>query len=418
MRIKLTEEQYALIKEELKESDIRKQIESAWEKTELPTSRVQKVSGDFYDMEIRPTKEEGNENRIIKYKPNRQKTSRRKIYDKYEVSLEKAIDDIISLNKLDPHPSKERERAPEKETETVFPDVTIDQTMTKKVKELASYFPGTLKSISPTVEGLGQVLNFLSNPTAGRSMSMEDGMNTLIVLNYLKKLSDKKLFEPSASGFFFESFIAGLLGVERADDDTSEQGTTKGAADINAGGKSWSLKLYRNDPNAKIQIKGADQTEDDVTDYLLLGVKESGDRIKIYILPTKGLRPSDIEVKVARKGEKEEWDIKLEDVKSRAKTIYTLDYGTAKEEIEAVSKELINRVKKMDDIMKLLKSDIDNMIKPGISTSQMTQFADSAIQHGDELDDVKGGDREAGEIEKTKETLAKSKEAEKQASTV
>ena len=418
MRIKLTEEQYTLIKEELEEADIKKKIESAWSATDSTRSKVKKVEGEIYDIEIRPTKEEGNENRIITYKPNKQKTSRRKIWDKYEVSLEKAIDDIISLNKLDPYSSEEKDKSQEKETETIFPDVTIDQTMTKKVKKLASYFPDKLKSISPTVEGLGQVLNFLSKPTAGRSMSMEDGMNTLIVLNYLKKLSDKKLFEPSASGFFFESFIAGLLGVERADDDTSDEGTTKGAADINAGGKSWSLKLYRNDPNAKIQIKGADQTEDDITDYLLLGVKESGDRIKIYILPTKGLRPSDIEVKVVKKGEKEEWDIKLEDVKSRAKIIHTLDYGTAKEEIEAVSKELIDRVKKMDDIMKLLKSDIDNMIKPGISTSQMSQFADSAIQHGDELDDIKGGDREAGEIEKTKETLSKSKEAEKQASAV
>ena len=74
-----------------------------------------------------------------------------------------------------------------------------------------------------------------------------------MILTYLEKIRDEDLFEASAAGFFFESFIAGLLNAERED----EPGVAKGAADIIADGKKFSLKLYspKTDQRYKSNLK-------------------------------------------------------------------------------------------------------------------------------------------------------------------
>ena len=162
----------------------------------------------------------------------------------------------------------------------ILQNVKIDDTITQKINTLIlpkfpkNFLGGKGQSLTKSLQ---QRLLFLSNPGEFSGKGINNMINAMYILSYLKELSDGDKFEPSTSGFFFESFIAGILGVTRAD----ESGKGKGAADIDINGSTWSLKLYSDDDHP-IQVKSQDQTINDVTKGIILGVKR-GNVIEIYI---------------------------------------------------------------------------------------------------------------------------------------
>jgi hypothetical protein len=61
-------------------------------------------------------------------------------------------------------------------------------------------------------------------------------MAVIMLLHYLNEIKD--FFNPSAAGFLFESFIAGLIPKSFVADDN-------GIADIVAEGRKYQIKLYK-----------------------------------------------------------------------------------------------------------------------------------------------------------------------------
>ena len=297
----------------------------------------------------------------------------------------------------------EVEEISEPEEKAIFSDVHVDNAMVDRIKKLTRYFPAEVQK-GKGLNGLTRKVQYLSNPGATAKQSMQEAVNALIVLNYLKKLQDKKLFEPSTSGFFFESFVAGLLGVQREDE---KSGDAKGAADIIANdGKRYSLKLYKDSPHKAVQIKSKTQSEDEVTDYIILGVKKGDGIIDFTVLKTEGMTPTSEEfVKQAKSGK---WYISQKDVISNTKSkSYILDYRKSKEQISVVAGELIERIKKMDKAMLNLRTSIDDMVKPNQDLKAIESAAAAAKDWGKELD------KQQGEIEKSEELLKTTASAEK-----
>jgi hypothetical protein len=68
-------------------------------------------------------------------------------------------------------------------------------------------------------------------------------MAVIMLLHYLNEIKD--FFTPSAAGFLFESFIAGLIPKSFVADDN-------GIADIVAEGRKYQIKLYKEKANVDI----------------------------------------------------------------------------------------------------------------------------------------------------------------------
>ena len=419
MRIKVTEEQYALLNEyingakNIQEQEegydtfesISTKVKNMFKKTEDigSNSNVLVLTDDGNEFILIINNRDGNNERVLQlstWGAGRQKDligNIRKTLDQQRTYTESgAISEISNVLNIKPEENNEM---------GLFPNVTIDLKIVDKIKKLVEYFPGDLRNFGGGINGLYDKLQYLENPGYIANQSMQEGMNALVVLNYLKKLRDDDLFEPSSSGFFFESFIAGLLGAERQD----EKGKAKGAADITGkDGKTYSLKLYSDNPNQRIQIKSKTQKVKDITDYVLVGVKKSSDLVEIHALKTKNLNPSKNNY-VYNSGGK--WSVTQDTVINKGQS-FSLDYRSAKKQIEEVSGDLIKRVKKMDDEMQKLKSSIDDMIKPDNTIGEIESAAEEAKVHGKELDKAQG------EIEKSEELLKSKTGAEKEAQKV
>jgi hypothetical protein len=76
-----------------------------------------------------------------------------------------------------------------------------------------------------------------------RGQDIQKDMAVIMLLHYLNEIKD--FFTPSAAGFLFESFIAGLIPKSFVADDN-------GIADIVAEGRKYQIKLYKEKANVDI----------------------------------------------------------------------------------------------------------------------------------------------------------------------
>ena len=116
-------------------------------------------------------------------------------------------------------------------------NVKIDDDLIKRVKRFS-----TPLSRRDGVTGLRNKLRKLSNPNLIRGYKGDDFTKTvqqkisaITLLKYLQELKDK--FNPTSSGFLFESFIGGLLDGEVPDDNRK--------ADITHKGDTYQLKFNK-----------------------------------------------------------------------------------------------------------------------------------------------------------------------------
>tara|TARA_R110000824_G_scaffold252912_2_gene441755 strand:+ start:1777 stop:2820 length:1044 start_codon:yes stop_codon:yes gene_type:complete len=319
----------------------------------------------------------------------------------------------------------------EEEETIAFEHISIDNKISNKIKSLLPYIPG-VKAGDKGLGALTRRLEYLGNPTSEGSLGSR--INSLMILTYLEKIRDEDLFEASAAGFFFESFIAGLLNAERED----EPGVAKGAADIIAGGDKFSLKLY-SPKTDQIQIKSKTQSADDVTDYAIIGVK-SKTHVVIWIKETRGMKPEEtvndasintcfstpiykkekndkgktIEVLVPIEDRK--WYITQENITKHADEKIVLDYNKVKEGIDAANDGILCIIKEMNKEMADLKSNVETMLVK--SGKEIGKKAEEAKQNAKRLDGLSSGESKCavdsdkkGLIDKSVDVLTKSAKA-------
>ena len=312
-----------------------------------------------------------------------------------------------------------------------FDFVHIDNKIADKIKSLLQYIPDVNKE-EKGLDSLVKRLKYLSNPSSSGSLGSR--INSLYILTYLEKIRDEDLFEASAAGFFFESFIAGLLNGDRED----TPGEAKGAADIMAGGDKFSLKLY-SEATEQIQIKSKDQSPSDITDYAIVGIKYPNN-VKVFIKKTKGMSPEleennrnknicfstpihkkvkndkGVEEKIITPINDRKWYITQSNITNNADRIVTLDYNVVKEKIEEANDGILCIIREMEKQMNDLKNNVETMLmKSGKGIGTNAEKAKGNAQRLDNLNDgsiscdVKSDKK--GLIDKSVDVLTKSAEA-------
>jgi len=253
--------------------------------------------------------------------------------------------------------TEQESESPEMEigSNPIVPSVDITLEIADEISKLVQYFPDVAKGSG--IDGLYKKIEFLSNPQQYAN-NMQQGVNAMIVLNYLKKLKDPKLFEASSSGFFFESFLCGLLdGAQRQD----IEGKVSGAADIiDSQGVTYSLKLY-SPKTTEIQIKSKKQTPEDVTNYVIIGVKHSANILEFIILETSKMTPENQSGVVKDRNGK--WYITQAQIRNHEKSItIKLDYIASSAQIQEISGLLLSVVNDMEREMANLSNDITQLV--------------------------------------------------------
>ena len=98
--------------------------------------------------------------------------------------------------------------------------------------------------------------------------TIQKEMSVIILLHYINEIKD--FFTPGASGFLFESFLAGFIPNSKVVEDN-------GFADVTADGDSYQMKLYGY-LSSSIPL-----TPNDDIDYYVIGIKHP-QKIEIYII--------------------------------------------------------------------------------------------------------------------------------------
>lgn len=121
---------------------------------------------------------------------------------------------------------------------TGWVNVKIDMEVLKRVRR----YSNSLGSGSSPHDALLNRLSYLDKTSRGENIrpkrkreSIQRELSVIMLLHYIKEIKD--FFTPSASGFLFESFIAGLIPGSKVKEDNS-------LCDITSGSESYQIKLY------------------------------------------------------------------------------------------------------------------------------------------------------------------------------
>ena len=167
---------------------------------------------------------------------------------------------------------------------TGWVNVKIDMEIFKRVKRYSSGL-GSVKrghtSFISKLEDLNSI-NFIKKRK--RSIkSIQREMSVIMLLHYIEEI--KSFFTPSAAGFLFESFIAGLIPNAKVISDNS-------AADIVSDGRGYQVKTLdaHNNPSVEFIMRDIDGVKQFLDHYVVCF--KYADRIEIYVLDGDVSSPS------------------------------------------------------------------------------------------------------------------------------
>jgi hypothetical protein len=167
---------------------------------------------------------------------------------------------------------------------TGWVNVKIDMEIFKRVKRYSSGL-GSVKRGHPAfiskLEDLNSI-NFIKKRK--RSIkSIQREMSVIMLLHYIEEI--KSFFTPSAAGFLFESFIAGLIPNAKVISDNSE-------ADIVSDGRGYQVKTLdaHNNPSVEFIMRDIDGVKQFLDHYVVCF--KYADKVEIYILDGDESSPS------------------------------------------------------------------------------------------------------------------------------
>lgn len=156
---------------------------------------------------------------------------------------------------------------------TGWVNVKIDAEVQKRVKRYANKFGSNDKGVDSFVERLQNLDKVSKGLTKAKRNpeTIQKELSTIMLLHYINEIKD--FFNPSTSGFLFESFMSGLIPNAKVIDDNS-------STDAIADGKRYQFKFY-NPTYEYIEVvkKGNPYLEH----YYVIAIKYP-DKIVIYLL--------------------------------------------------------------------------------------------------------------------------------------
>lgn len=159
---------------------------------------------------------------------------------------------------------------------TGWVNVKIDMEIFKRVKRYSSGLGGIKRghlSFISKLEDLNSI-NFIKKRK--RSIkSIQREMSVIMLLHYIEEI--KSFFTPSAAGFLFESFIAGLIPNSKVISDNSE-------ADIVSDGRGYQVKTLdsHNNPSVEFIMKDVGGVRQFLDHYIICF--KYADKVEIYVL--------------------------------------------------------------------------------------------------------------------------------------
>ena len=166
---------------------------------------------------------------------------------------------------------------------TGWVNVKVDMEIIKRVRRYSKGLGSNNRGFNSFIGKLND-LKRMSSGLQYRKRSRETiqkEMSVVILLHYINEI--KNFFTPSASGFLFESFLAGLIPNAKVNEDNSK-------TDVIANGEEYQIKLYSN-LETSISIaynkkKVGDVLVDVPLDHYLVCLKYA-DKVDIHILSGK-----------------------------------------------------------------------------------------------------------------------------------
>lgn len=166
---------------------------------------------------------------------------------------------------------------------TGWVNVKVDMEIIKRVRRYSKGLGSNNRGFNSFVAKLGD-LKRMSSGIQYRKRSRETiqkEMSVVILLHYINEI--KNFFTPSASGFLFESFLAGLIPNAKVNEDNSK-------TDVIANGEEYQIKLFSS-LESSISVAYNKKTVDGVLtdvplDYYLVCLKYA-DKVDIHILNGK-----------------------------------------------------------------------------------------------------------------------------------
>jgi hypothetical protein len=291
-----------------------------------------------------------------------------------------------------------------------------------QINERVSRLMGGLGFTSTGVDGLKQKIRFLSNPTGkiyergGQSFAEEinRAIAAILITAFLKELRDGRLFDPSTSGFLFEPFIAGLLGMGRInpiglpnDDESDIEGVIRdyGKTDVtDSEGNRYQCKLYSKSNDITIikkvkdtdefivLLEGDNETNNNYPDYYVIGYKGDGsESVETHVISVDSIKKlikskykvSRIDEETGRqywvrKGGRGKQSLTYKDVSSLSgiqKQRYTINLGENFEKvIDTLLDDLSNNVERIWGLVSDLHFNIEAMMTGMTPEGNPTDF--------------------------------------------
>lgn len=162
---------------------------------------------------------------------------------------------------------------------TGWVNVKIDMEIHKKIRRYSEGLNNENNSHKAFLSNL-KSLN-LKNLSISNKSDIQKNMAIIMILRYLKEMKDH--FDPTGTGFLFESFCSGLIPNSFIKDDN-------GPVDVIAGNLRYQMKLYdytgKPLPIKTLNGELYDGSQDDLLDYYIIGLKYPN-MINIYVISGK-----------------------------------------------------------------------------------------------------------------------------------
>jgi hypothetical protein len=269
-----------------------------------------------------------------------------------------------------------------------YVQVKIDKHVSEKVDKLVYGMGFNERS------NLRAKISFLSDPLKWKNspldpntlLTVQNKISAIILLDYLAEI--KENFNPTTSGFLFESFFAGIIGGHVVDDNTKVDVYLPGKGPYRS--KNYQLKLFDEktlyDLNKKSGGKTALQNIINgmpigQQNFIFIGLKRENE-IETYLIPLneefeelierEGFDQPKITPSLLRKFKKHKaYHVGVEDIFQTRTIEYlgTLKFGDFTSKINSVKKDLGDSLKETWESIKKLHDEVEGMVT-GVSSKR------------------------------------------------
>lgn len=237
---------------------------------------------------------------------------------------------------------------------TGWVNVKVDMEVIKRVKRYSKGLGSNNRGFNSFVGKLND-LKRMSSGIQLRKRSRETiqkEMSVVILLHYINEI--KNFFTPSASGFLFESFLAGLIPNAKVNEDNSK-------TDVIANGEEYQIKLFSS-LESSISVAYNKKMVDDVLtnvplDYYLVCLKYA-DKVDIHILNGKDEMSANYYDRFLTPG----GNFSVSRIKAMDEMKFSIELNNLEEKIQKIAKNLKETLDKLYSELSNFQFNVETII--------------------------------------------------------